>query len=114
MKKSIETDLADLTAILENFVSSLGSLSQVEKIDVAARLKPVAKACKQLDDEVKELVKVKLKHKEGTVVGVLFKAVLKLVDTKRLDQKALKEAEPELVEEYMKDATDERVTFELR
>jgi len=114
MKKAIATDLIDLTAILENFVESLQGMTQAEKIDVAARLKPIAKACKTIDDEVKDMVKVKLKHKAGTVPGELFKAVLNLVETKRLDQKGLKENEPELVEEYMKDATDERVSFELR
>lgn len=114
MKKSIANDLTDLTIILENFTESLKNMTQADKIDVAARLKPVAKACKALDDEVKEFVKVKLKHKEGTVTGELFKAVLTLVDTKRLNQKLLKEQEPEIHDQYNEDVTDERVSFELR
>lgn len=114
MKKAIANDLTDLTIILENFINSLQGMSQADKIDVAARLKPIAKACKTIDDDVKEMVKVKLKHKEGTVTGELFKAVLALVPTKRLNQKLLKENEPEIHDEYNEEVVDERVTFELR
>jgi hypothetical protein len=59
-------------------------------------------------------VKAFLKGKEGSVPGNLFKAELKLVPVKRLDQKALKEAEPELVKEYSPEVTDKRVSFTVR
>lgn len=114
MKKAVEFDLADLSDILEGFVTKLPKMSQHDLIDLAARLKPVAKNTKAIDDFVKVMVKEKLKHKEGMLPGGLFKAVLKLVPIGRLDQKALKEDKPALVEEYTRDDTDERVTFEVK
>ena len=116
MKKSIANDLSDLTIILESLHEKLdkGTISNTELIDVAARLKPIAKHCKVIDEACKEYVKDKRKGVEGTVMGELFKAVLKLVPTKRLDQAGLKENEPDIHAEYNLDVTDERITFELR
>jgi hypothetical protein len=114
MNKRLETNLLEVGDVLETFVLKLENMTEEDMIDIAARLKPVAKACKTIDESVKTIVKTKLKHKEGTRYGGLFKAVLKLVATKRLDQSQLKENEPEIYEEYLVEATDERVTFELR
>jgi hypothetical protein len=114
MKKALELDLADLKDILEGFTLKLDKMTEAELIDLAARLKPVAKHCKTIDEYVKEAIKTKLRHKDGVRLGGLFRAVLKLVPTKRLDQAGLKENEPAIFNEYCKDATDERVTFELR
>lgn len=114
MNKRMEVDLGDLVDIMEGFVKKLPMLEEPDKIDLAARLKPIAKACKIVDDHVKDVVKTKLRHKEGARQGVLFKALLKLVSTKRLNQALLKENEPDLFDEYNEDCTDERVTFELR
>lgn len=113
-KKAFELDLADLKDILEGFTLKLDKMTEPELIDLAARLKPVAKHCNTIDEYVKDAVKTKLRHKEGNRLGSLFKAVLKLVPTTRLDQKALKADDPDTFEKYCKDATDERVTFELR
>lgn len=116
MKKSIANDLNDLTIILESLHEKLdkGTISEAELIDVAARLKPIAKHCNVIDEACKAYVKDKRKGIEGTVMGELFKAVLKIVPTKRLDQKALKENEPKIHAEYNMDVEDERVTYELR
>lgn len=114
MKRSFELDLADLTAILEGFTKKLDKLTQEELIDLAARLKPVSKHCVVIDEHVKLMVKNKLRHAEGSVVGSMFKAVLKLVYTKRLNQARLKEEHPVIHTAYCDDCTDERVTFELR
>lgn len=116
MKKSIENDLTDLVIILETISGKLsnGTYSLPETIDIAARLKPIAKHCEVFDKHCKDLIKAKRKGKEGAVMGELFKAVLTLVDTTRLDQRALKENEPEIHAEYNKDVTDEKVTYELR
>jgi predicted phage-related endonuclease len=107
-------DLADLTEIMEGFVSDYERMSDHERIDLAAHLKPVAKACKTIDEQVKDMVKGVRKGKEGTVYGKVFKAVLSLVPTTRLDQKGLKENEPDIYAEYNKGATDQKITFELR
>lgn len=114
MKKSLEIDFADLTDILEGFTKKLDKTSQADLIDLAARLKPVAKHCGTIDEYVKGIVKDRLKHNEGFLAGGLFKAVLKLVPTSRLNQKRLKEEKPAVHAAYCDDAVDERVTFEVR
>lgn len=112
--EEIYQDIDDLSAILEDFVARLDKLGLANKIDMAARLKPVAKHVKAIDDHVKDAVKTKLAHKEGTTLGVLFKAVLKLVPVPRLDQKLLKEERPKIHEQYIRNDVDERVTYEVR
>lgn len=114
MKKSLDEDLVDLGIILESFVKKLDKLTQAELIDIAARLKPVAKHCKAIDEFAKEFVKDKLHHKEGALAGGLFKAILKLILIERLDQKRLKEEKPAIHAAYLREDVDERITFEVR
>jgi hypothetical protein len=114
MRKSTDTDLKDLGDILEGITLKLTKMPEADLIDVAARLKPVAKHCKVIDEFVKAHVKTKLKGKAGFVLGDIFKAVLALVPTKRLNQKRLKEEEPEIHEAYNEPAEDEKVTFVVR
>lgn len=114
MKASIERDLTDACDAVEHLAKLWPTLKLAEKVDICARLKGAGKSIEQMDKDVKEDVKTKLKHKGGTVLGELFKAILTLVDTKRLDQKSLRLADPQLFNIHNKDATDERVTFEPR
>lgn len=114
MKPSIEIDAADLTDILEGFVTKLPKMTEADMIDLAARLKPAAKHLKTIDEYVKQDVKERLKHHNGARLGTLFKAVLKLIPCERLDQTALKEGHPKIHAMYCKEAMDERVTFEVR
>lgn len=114
MKKSQLGDLDTLTAIMEDFVNEVESMEEPDKIDLAAKLKPVAKACKVIDDCVKEAVKKKLRNKAGERLGKAFKAVLHLIPVTRLNQTALKEGMPRIHAEYSETNTEERVTFELR
>jgi hypothetical protein len=114
MKKVQERDLDTLTAILEDFVDELSSMQEADLIDLAARLKPTAKACETINKHVKELVRDKLKHKEGNRLGVMFKAVLNFVNVERFQQKEFKEADYETYTKYIRDDKDERITFELR
>lgn len=116
MKKAVDVDLTDLSDILEGLVAKLkqAKFTQAEMIDIAARLKPVAKHCKAIDEEVKEIVKEKLKHKDGTLPGTMFKAILKLIPVKRFNQSKFKEDKPVLFTTYLEDNEDERVTFETR
>lgn len=114
MKKSFELDLADLTAILETFSKKMDKLPQADLIDLAARLKPVCKQCITIDEYVKDMVKNRLDHEAGSLPGGLFKAILKLIPTKRLNQARLKAEHPVIHANYCDDCTDERVTFELR
>ena len=116
MKKALEVDVTGLGDILEGIVMFMdnGKINEPDLIDLAARLKPAAKACEAIDKHVKEMVKAKLKHKEGNRLGGMFKAILKLVPTKRLNQGKLKADDPELYEAYCEDEEQERVTFEVR
>lgn len=114
MKKSLERDLTDLTLILESFHEHLNGLTQADMIDVAARLKPVAKACAKFDETVKDIIKVKLDETEGELPGHLFKAVLKLVPTSRLNQKRFKEEKPTMFATFVDEVEDIRITFEVR
>ncbi len=115
MKPSIELDLGDIVDILEGFTKKLDTMTIKDQIDLAARLKPVAKHCETIDKYVKdEVVKPKLKHAEGELKGELFKAVLTLVPVDRLDQTKLKVEKPSVDEQFIRNDVDERVTFKLR
>lgn len=114
MNKATTVDLADLTLILEGFNKGKEKMSESDLIDLTARLKPGFKAIEEILDFTKDKVKVKLNHKEGTRNGTLFKAVLTLVKVDRLDQKALKDEEPDTHAAYVRTDTDERVTFVVR
>jgi hypothetical protein len=63
--KRLEVDLADLADIMEGFVKKLDSLTEPDQIDLAARLKPVAKACKTIDDRVKDQIKTNAQEVAG-------------------------------------------------
>lgn len=114
MKPAVEMDLADMADILDSFSKKLETMTLKDKIDLAARLKPVAKTCEVIDKSVKDEIKTKLKHDEGELKGSLFKAILKLIPIDRLDQKRFKEEKPVIYAQFVRNDTDERVTFELR
>jgi hypothetical protein len=114
MIASVKNDLSDATESLEHLLKKYDDLTMAEKVDVGARVNAIAKSANALVELVKVDVKARRKGNEGEVKGEVFKAVLKLVDTTRLDQKGLKEERPEIHAAYNKDVTDERVTFEAR
>jgi predicted phage-related endonuclease len=109
-----KVDLRDLTEIMEGFAKDYSKMTIEEQIDLAAHLRAVVKTCDVIDKKVKTMIKEKRGGKAGTVMGNLFKAVLKIVPTARLDQKGLKEEEPETYEAFLKTSDDQHVTFELR
>lgn len=114
MKPSHERDLLDLSTILESFSTRLSAMPEADLIDLAARLKPVAKMVKEIDDYVKAGIKDKLKGKEGSRLGNMFKACLKLVSVEQFQQKAFKEAKPALAAQFTETCIQERITYELR
>lgn len=114
MKKDISKDLDDLSIIMENLKLAMAKLSSEDLIDVAARLKPIAKACTEVDETTKEYVKKKLKGKEGEVPGNLFKAVMKVIPVNRFNQARFKEVRPVMFESYVDEKDEQRITFELR
>ena len=114
MKTITKTDLEDLTLILEELVKRLPDMKREERIDVCARVRTAGKHIKTIDETVKDEIKASRKGKEGYVNGEQWKAKLSLVPVTRLDQKAFKEAKPELYVKFSNTAEDQRITFEPR
>lgn len=114
MKKALKSDLEMLKVILEDVIKGLPKTSEEDLIDLAAYLKPVAKNCETIDEYVKDVIKDKLKNEEGTRLGAVFKAVLKLVPVNRLNQDALKAGNPDVYDEYVEAKEGKRITYEVR
>jgi hypothetical protein len=114
MMKRIGQDLESLCDALEHLKAELPRLTLSESVDVGARLRAAIKTSQEIDDIVKSEIKSKLRHKRGEIKGETFKAVLSLFPVDRLDQKALKELEPDTYERYVRTSTQERITFEAR
>lgn len=114
MKKSIDQDLIDASDSLEHLVKMYDKLTIEEKVDVGARLKGICKNAEAMRTKIGDELKERTKHKEGTVLGDVFKAVIKLVSVERFKAKELKEANPKLHAEYCRTDTDERVNYEPR
>lgn len=114
MKKLAEIDLADTADALESLNARLMKLTLAERVDVCARLRGVRKISEEMEEAIKTEVKKHLKGKPGIVKGELFKAMVRISDVNRLDQKSLKEGNPEVHAEYSKEVPQATVTFEVR
>ena len=114
MTKATDIDLADAMDAIEDLGKRFDNLSLEAQIDVAARLKGVAKTCKAIDEATKEAVKKQRKGKMGYVFGSLFKAYLNLIPVTRLDQQKLELDYPDVYAECLKKSVDRRITFEVR
>ena len=114
MNTGLKNDLSDATDCMESLAKRFAKLTLAEKIDLGARIKAIAKHCKDMDEAIKDEVKAKRKGKEGYVNGELFKAYLSLVPSSRLDQQKLKVEYPEIHAKCLKEGHDQRITFEPR
>lgn len=114
MKSQVQVDLKDMAEAMESLQIMFSGLPQALKVDVAAWLHPLIKKAELIDKMVKEEVKAALKDEPGTVNGQMFKAVVKHVQTSRLDQKGLKEAYPKVHAKFYNQIDEPRVTFEVR
>lgn len=114
MKKSIREALEEASATLEYIQERYPDLTLQEKVDIGARLKAVAKACETVDKNIKVDITLKLKGKEGSVAGELFKAIRKWVDKRVFDGKAFKAAQPAMAEKYTTDGGNYEIRFEPR
>src|ERR1700677_5087082 len=114
MNTEVTVDLEDLQFSMESLLKQLPKLPLKQKIDVAARLKAIEKAVKSIDEQVKEEIKTRLRHKDGSIPGELFKANLALIPTMRLNQKALQIEQPKVYAKYQESTDQERITFEVR
>jgi predicted phage-related endonuclease len=114
MNTSTKTDLEDIALMMESLAKQLPKLTLATKVDMAARLRGVAKAVKAIDDSIKDEIKAKRNGRVGVVAGDLFKAVLSLIPTTRLDQKKLEIEQPKIYAKYLKTDNQTRITFEVR
>lgn len=114
LSKALNKDLEDASDILTNLKARWKKYTVPERVDITARLKAVAKSCKELDELMKEEVKTLRKGKPGEVLGEAFKAVLKETPTTRLNQGRIKEEFPKAYQECLEDAVTYPVTFEAR
>lgn len=114
MNKATEIDLADAMDAIENLGKRFPAMSLQDQIDIAARLKGVAKTCKTIDDAVKDEIKAKRKGKEGYVIGVLFKAWMALIPTTRINQEKLELEYPKAYAACLETKPVTRISFEVR
>ena len=114
MNKATEIDLADAMDAIENLATRFPKMDLDAQIDIAARLKGVAKTCKAIDEATKDAVKKQRKGKAGYVFGVMWKAYMNLVPVTRLDQQKLELEYPDAYAECLKKSVDKRVTYEVR
>ena len=114
MNTATKLDLEDLQSVMEALQKRLSKMDLATKVDVAARLRGASKTIELIDSMIKEDIKKQRKGQPGAVLGEVFKANLALVETTRLDQKALKEDEPAIYQQYLKIEEQARVTFEPR
>ena|SRR5438045_5957185 len=114
MNKVTRDALDEAGDCIEHLLKKLPNLTLQEQVDVAARVKAVAKNAAAIDEFVKVEIKARRKGKAGTVVGEIFKAVLSLVPTTRLNQKKFEVEEPTIYARYLETNDVTRITFEAR
>jgi hypothetical protein len=114
VNKTLEDDLIVSSDALEHLKKRLPDMSMIDKVDIAARLRAVVKSAGEIDKAIKDDIKKKLKGKNGTVLGDVFKALLTVVSSQRFDVTAFKAAEPDLYQAYLNNQEAERITFEPR
>ena len=114
MNKSLKNDLIDASDATEHLMKRLPDLTFEDKVDIAARLRAVVKNCEAIDKAIKDDIKKRLKHKNGVVLGDLFKAVLTVVPTVRFNTTNFKTDQPVLYNSYCEEQDQERITFEPR
>lgn len=114
MNKKIAIDLVDASEATEHLLKQLPDLSLEDQVDIAARIRAVVKNCEAIDRAIKDGIKKKLKNKDGTVLGDIFKANLAYTEVSRFDTTGFKEAHREQYEKWCVVKSEGRVTFEPR
>ena len=114
MNKAVRIDLEDAAGAIEHLLQVLPEMSIKDKIDACARLRGAAKSLDAFDKAVKDEIKAELRHKDGMLLGSLFKAILKNVQVTRLNQTKLKDERPNLYAMFSETKDESRITFEAR
>jgi len=114
MNKAVRIDLADAADAIEHLLELLPKMSPQDKVDTCARLRGAAKSIDAIDKAVKDEIKASLGNKDGTLLGRLYKAILKYHTVTRLNQATLKLERPKIFEQYCDAKEEARVTFEPR
>jgi len=114
MNKQVRIDLADAADAIEALLQHLPKMTMQDKIDTCARLRGAAKCIEQIDKHVKDEIKRELKQTDGSLLGRLYKAVLKYNAVNRFNQAKFKEERPKLFAYYVEGNNEPRITFEPR
>ena len=114
MNKEVRLDLADAADAVEHLLELVPKMTLQDKIDTCARLRGAAKIIDQIDKLVKDEIKAKLHEQDGSLLGRLYKAILKYNDVTRLNQATLKVERPKIYEQYCDTKSEARITFEPR
>lgn len=110
----LNINLEDLTEIMEYLVKELPTFSFRQRIDVAARLRTVAKHVKSMDELIKEEIKINLKNRPGSAIGEMFTANVTYNPVTRLDQEWLKQDKPKIHADFCVTKNESHVCFEPR
>ena len=114
MNKQVRIDLADAADAIEGLLAQLPKMTLQDKIDTCARLRGATKAIDQIDKAVKDEIKENLHEQDGSLLGRLYKAILKYGEVTRLNQATLKAERPKIFEQYCDTTMQARITFEPR
>ena len=114
MNQATELDLEDLRDAMDHLFKMLPKLSLAARVDVAARLNPIVKTAKAIDEAVKDAVTEKCGAKIGEVQGEMFKAVLNVFPVERFQAKLFAEERPKIYSQYLQAKDEQRITFQVR
>ena len=112
--KLTESDLEDVTFLLEDLLKRLPKLKLSQRIDIAARLRTAGKHIEAIDKSVKDEIKERRQGVEGIVNGERWRAHLTLISVNRLNQGKLKEEQPVIYAKYTEPKNDQRINWEPR
>jgi len=113
MDKSVDTPVNSLNASIADIQRRLPNMTLKAKIDLAARLKGVAKAAEEIDKGIKEEIKTKLKGVAGVVAGHIFRAVMRVGPQSRVSVQKLKVEYPRVYAKCLEKNDVETITFDV-
>jgi len=106
--------LKGISLSLEKLRAIVPKLNLQATVDVGARISAIERITEAMDKAIRDEVESFRRKKPGEVLGSEFKAHLSYCTVARLDQKALKEEEPEIHAEYCKTSKERRIRYVIR
>lgn len=114
MQRVVENDIGAVVKALEHLTNTLIKLTLTEKVDICAHARAIEKAAKVIDDAIKAEIKLKLKGRDGTVNGELFRAVRVSGPVTRLNQQKLEVEHPRIYASCLNTTNETKTLFQLR